>query len=279
MATQTTITTPKGLHLDVLGFSPAEVIPNWIGLTASTRAGVVEGDEPAVRVPFLNFDDDATFVAEGTPITEADPDASEVVIATGKVAVLAKVSREQYEQDGAASLLSDSVRRSILRKANGAFVAQVAPTAPAMNPPAGLLNLGITDGGTIAADLDELVDAIATIENADGTATSIIASPAAWAALSKLKTGTGSAQSLLGAGTDAPIRQLLGLPVQVTKAVPTGQLLVLDQGAVLSAYGEVKLAVSDQAYFGSDSIGLRATFRFGQQVVDGDRVVKLSVTA
>ncbi len=37
------------------------------------------------------------------------------------------------------------------------------------------------------------------------------------------------------------------------------------------------LATSQQFYFDSDSIGVRATFRFGQKIADPARVVKLTV--
>ena len=69
----------------------------------------MDGDEPAVRVPYADCDDDAGFIDEGEEITEAEPDSTEVVIHTGKVAVLAKISREQYNTGSAATLLSDSV--------------------------------------------------------------------------------------------------------------------------------------------------------------------------
>ena len=54
-------------------------------------------------------------------------------------------------------------------------------------------------------------------------------------------------------------------------------VLVVDS-AVLSAYGQVQVAVSEDAYFTSDSVGVRATWRFGQKIVDIARVVKLTVT-
>jgi len=41
-------------------------------------------------------------------------------------------------------------------------------------------------------------------------------------------------------------------------------------------YGQVQLATSQD--FDSDSIRLRATFRFGAKIADVERVVKLAVT-
>jgi hypothetical protein len=45
-----------------------------------------------------------------------------------------------------------------------------------------------------------------------------------------------------------------------------------------SVYGQVQLVTSQDFYFDSDSIRLRATFRFGAKIADVERVVKLAVT-
>ncbi|KAA0112064.1 phage major capsid protein [Mycolicibacterium sp. P1-5] len=92
------------------------------------------------------------------------------------------VSREILAQPDAAQLLNAAVRKAMTRKANRAYLAQVAPVAPATRPPAGIINQTITDGGALGSELDGLVDAIAAIEDAGGTATNILASPSAWAA-------------------------------------------------------------------------------------------------
>jgi hypothetical protein len=47
---------------------------------------------------------------------------------------------------------------------------------------------------------------------------------------------------------------------------------------LLSVYGQVQLATSQDFYFDSDSIGLRPTFRFGAKIADVERVVKRAVT-
>lgn len=274
----TTLSTPKAMHLDVRGVDPADLIPEALIIQASTRAGFVEGDEPAVRVPHLDFDDDAAFVDEGATITEADPDYAETVVHTGKVAVLAKVSREQWRHDNSGNLISTAMRRSLLRKANGAFLTQAAPGAGATAPPAGLLSLSPTAGGTVTDDLDAVADAVATIETAWGQATHIIMSPDSYATISKLKMSDGSNASLVGAGVDAPQRSLLGLPVITTPSMPDSSMLVLDRAAVLSAYGQVEVATSEDRYFDSDSLGVRVTFRFGQKLVDAARVVEVTVT-
>lgn len=273
------ITTPvtKAMAFDVQGFAPQEVVPEALLNLTSTRVGFVEGDEPSVRVPYVGFDDDAGFVAEGADIPEADPDYSEAVIYTGKIAVLARVSREQMSHNRASEIVSSSMRNAIVRKANAAYLAQVAPTPPAVTPPAGLLNLAPTAGGTLGTDLDKLIEALATIEAASGTPSHFIASPDAWSTLSKLKAATGSNVGLIGAGVEAAERRLLGVPVLVSSAMTAKTILALDKDAVLSASGELQVAVSEDAYFGSDSVGVRVTWRFGQTIADVARVVKVTM--
>lgn len=279
MATETTTTSAVGWSPDVVAYAAEDVIPDALVLQCSSVLGNIEGDEPLLRVAYVD-DAAADFVAEGTAIPEADPSLSEVVVATGKVAQLVRMSREQYQTGQAAGKISDSVRRAVTRRANQAFLSQAAPTAPAVTPPAGLVNVaGITNGGAVATSLDKLVDIVAGIEAADGTATHVLLSPTAWASLAKFKAASGSAVSLLGAGVEPAERRILGVPVIVTSALTGNAGLVLDRNAVASAVGAVQVAVSDQVYFASDSVGVRCTWRFGATVVKPARVARFTVTA
>lgn len=109
-----TTNSAKVFHADVIGVAPTEVIPDALVVQPSTKAGAVEGDEPAVRVPFVEIPSaDVGFLPEGDDIDEASPDSPEVLTHTGEIAVLVKVSREQYGQGSAASMLSDAVRRAL----------------------------------------------------------------------------------------------------------------------------------------------------------------------
>lgn len=278
MAIHTTPDAAKAWAPDIAAFRALDTIPESLLLRTSTVAGAIEGDEPLLLVPYVG-DVEAQFVAEGDPITEDDVTLGQVPVATAKVAHLLKLSRELMAQPNASENIMNAARRAVVLKANEAYIAQVAPTSPAVTPPAGLLNIpGITDGGTVADNLDAVVDAIAGIEAAGGTATHVIASPSAWASMAKFKTGTGSAASLLGAGTNDAVRTLLDVPVLVTPAMTEDTMLVVDQSAIVSAVGDIQVAQSEHAFFGSDSIAVRVTWRFGQNVVAPKRVVKLVVT-
>ena len=95
--------------------------------------------------------------------------------------------------------------------------------------------------------------------------------------MSKFKQATDINVSLVGAGTTAPTRTLLNVPVLVSNSMTDGTVLVLDRNSVLSVYGDVQLATSTDYYFGSDNVALRATSRFGAKIADTSRVVKLTV--
>jgi hypothetical protein len=132
-------------------------------------------------------------VAEAATIAESTPTLSEVTVFTGKVAQSVRLSAEQYGRVDAASLLTDIVRRAVTNATLIAYLSQVAPTGPAVTPPARLLNVAdITNGGAVATTLDNIVNARTSIAVAGGNAPHTIASPAARASLSKLKTATGS---------------------------------------------------------------------------------------
>lgn len=171
-----------------------------------------------------------------------------------------KISREQLSQPNISAVITQEVNRAMQGKVNWAALQQPAPVSPAVYPPAGLMAYAV-DGGTIADDLDSVIDAVASIEALGGSATNIIAAPDAWAAIAKLKDETTSNRSLIGAGTESAQRSLLSIPVRVTSAMPTKKILILDKTKTLSAYGALNVAVSDQVYFGSDNIGIRATLR------------------
>lgn len=279
MATETTLTSSKAWAPDENVFNPGDAVPDALILTHSNVTGVIEGDLPVLRVAYVD-DAAATVSVEGTPLDEANPGLAEVIVYTAKITQLVRLSNEQYRQEGTAQELSESVQRAIIAKSNSLFVAQVAPTSPAMAPAAGLLNVaGIEDGGAVAGNLDGLVDLIATLEANGSTPTGILLSPLAWASLRKFKTATGSELGILGAGTDDAEKRLLGLPVTVTGALGTNTGLVIDRNAIVSAVGPVRVETNESVYFNSDSVAVRATWRTGHNIVRPDRIGKFTVTA
>lgn len=278
MATShTTTNSAKAWAPDVSTFAAADVVPDALIMQTSTVLGSVEGDAPLVRVGYV---DDAAvqITAEGEVIPEAEPELAEVTVATSKVTQMLRVSREQYFQPATAGELSASVQRAVTNFANEIYLKQPAPTAPAVAPAAGLLNVaGIVNGGAVDTDLDALIDLVASLEGNKAQPTHILLDPVGWASLRKIRTADGWNTNLLGAGTSDAQRMLLDLPVIVSSAMPASTGLVVDKSAIVSAVGKVQLAVSEDAYFASDSVALRCTWRFGQNLVKPDRIGKFTV--
>lgn len=277
MATQTTLSSQYAWRPDQSTFHAADVIPEALILQTSTVSGQIDGDEPSLHVAYVD-DADAEFVAEAAEIDESDPNMSEVIVHTGKISQLVRLSREQWYQEGTAIELRRSVSRAIIKRADQAFLAQVVPTPPAVQPPAGLLNIaGVADGGDVSGDLDTLVDLIAELQAEGSMPSHIVVDPVGWAELRKLKTGTDYNSSLLGAGTTDAKPMLLSLPVLINRWASPYTGLVIDKTAVVSAVGDVKIAASEHTYFSSDSVALRATWRIGWNVVRPQRIGQFSI--
>lgn len=66
--------------------------------------------------------------------------------------------------------------------------------------------------------------------------------PLGWRRAAKLKAGTDFNSSLLGAGTTEAKPMLLSFPVIVDPAAPDSSRVVVEQSAVVSATGQVKVA-------------------------------------
>lgn len=277
MPTQTTTTSEYAWRPDQTAFHAADVVPESLILQTSTVAGQIEGDKPSLHVAYVD-DADATFTDEADEIDESDPDLAEVLVHTAKITQLVPLSNEQYSQEGTAQQLSQSVGRAIVKRADQAYLAQLAPTPPAVHPPAGLLHIpDVVEGEEILDNLDALVDLIAELEAEGSTPSHIVTDPRGWAQLRKLKTGTDYNSSLLGAGTTDAVPMLLSLPLLVNRWAPPFSGMVLDRTAVVSAVGQVKIATSEHAMFRSDGVLIRATWRIGWNIVRPNRIGKFTI--
>lgn len=277
--TVTTPTSAAAWRPDQFSFAPEDVVGDALLIGCSTKSGDVEGDAPVVRVAYIN-DDEAQFTPEGQEIPEAQPSLGETVVAVGKLSQLIRVSNEQYAKPQTAEQLARSAGRAIVRRADEAFLTEVKPTAPAVSPSTGLLNVaGIVDGPAITGSLDGLVDLIATLQVNRATPSHIIIDPTGWASFRKLKTAQDHNATLLGAGVTDAAQLVLSLPVVVNAAMPAGTGLVIDRNAVVSAYGPIRVATSADAYFTHDSMGLRVTWSIGQSVVRPERIGKFTIGA
>src|ERR1700752_3963142 len=127
MSTITTTTVAQGWRPDEEFFPPGHVVPTALTIQPATLAGSVDGDPPAVRVAFVDDDESAAYVAEGSDITEHDPDLNEIVVKTKKISRLVNLSNEQYRQTETASQLAQSVARDLVRKADSSYIDDTTP--------------------------------------------------------------------------------------------------------------------------------------------------------
>jgi len=278
---KTTVSATEAWRPNVSVHSADDVIPDALVLQTSTVSGAIQGDEPTLRVAYVD-DAQADFVAEGEVIPESEPTLAEAVIRTGKVSVLVPLSREQFGQDGTDKRIAASVARAVTTKANWAYLRQpvgVDPeddegnAIPTWHAPQGILtNPGLIVGDNVTTSLDPIVDALAEVEANGATPSHIVTDPHGWAYLRKLKTATDTNVSLIGAGVTDALPMLFNLPVIVTPAVPTNSLAVLDSTAIVSAVSQLEVAVSEHAYFNRDSIACRCTWRFGAQLMRPNRI-------
>lgn len=261
-------------------FDADKVLAESLYVSATTQGGVIQGDEPSLRVAYVDDADSAGFVAEGAEIPVSDPALGEKIVQTRKIARLVKVSREMYYQDNTGSKMAESVKNDLIKKMDRALIEQAAPQAPEIAPSTGLIHTtGIVEGDEIGDNLDPLVDLLAELQSNDATPSVIVIDPLAYASLFKMKTATGSNQGLLSPATNGLTGTPLGLPVQVSNALPAHSGLVIDKAAVISAYSQVEINTSLEAEFKSDSVLVRATVRVGHVVVRPSRLGTFTVAA
>jgi HK97 family phage major capsid protein len=274
-------TEQKSLYPDET-FDYREAVPSALiaNPLVTTVAGMIEGDKPQVRVPFIKTDPTSGFVKEGAVINNGGGELDEVLITTGKIATIVTQSNESASFQTASQLIAAGVSRSIITSADQAFLNNPKATDPAeQNGPVGILNAtGIT---TLSTNADKIVDAIADakagIGTNGGTPSAIIVNYATEAILRKLALNSG--EKVLGSPSQAGQLTVFDLPVIVNNAMPDSQLFLTSAFEIVAAVGPVQLATSGDALFNSDSLVRRATWRIGAKAIHPDRLALLTITS
>ena len=275
MAETQTTNDLKGLYPDK-SFKYSEAVPSALIVDPRivTVAGVIEGDAPTIRVPYIKTDPTSGFVAEGAEIADGGGTLDEVLIATGKIATIVRQSNESASFESASQLIAAGVSRSIVTSADTAFLNNTGDGPKGILTDTGLIALEATVADNTA--LDAIADAKAKIGANGGTATALVMNHGTEAMFRKMKTSEGLV--LLIDPTRGDALTLHGLPVIVNKAMPDNTILVASAAEIVAAVGDVKLTTSDQALFTYDSIIRRATWRIGAKAVHPDRLAKITIT-
>ena len=255
----------------------AETAPDALVLNSlvATKGPVISGDAPSARLAFVSEDVAANIVKEGQQIAEGDPALSELIVRTSKIAVLSNMSNESYESAVASSLVTESARRAVTKKADAVLLAN----AVTEGQPTGLANLEgiVTIAGGKYADLNPILEAIGSVAANGATPTALVMNYATWTQLLKLTAKDG--RSLISpdvANAAQPV--LFGVPVVLNAAAPADSVLVLDAAEIVASYSAVTNAVSTDALFAYDSVQIRLTMRLGFGVIRPNRIAKVTFT-
>ena len=249
-----------------------EVVPEALLFKITSVLGEVEGDAPRVKIPYIKTDPEVGFVPEGGEISTDEPELDEVEINTGKLAVISTVTNEAAAHKTATDMISQSMRRAIVRKADMALFGNSGAS------PTGLANLpDIQSGFNLdGQSFDAIAEAIVALQSEDANPSHIVTSPAVWGNLLNLKAAKDSNTPLVGSPSQAVGSSLFGIPLIVSTAVPQGKLFVLDQAQILSVASDIRANSSEGAYFSHDITAYRATWRIGWAMVHPERLAMVT---
>ena len=255
-------------------FYPAQTIaPDALIFSQTSVGGTISGDGPVARIPYIKDGLDAAIVAEGTRITETDPDLSEMYVHTHKIAILTPISNEAADHTQTTSLIQAGMVKAITDKADRLLL---------QGDEAGIKGLALTpdmiDAGDInaATGLNPLLDAIGKVGDNGGSPTGIIMGYSTWASLLKL-TDRNDRPLIATDMANSPTPAIYGIPIILNMQTPAGTILLNDSSQVLSAASQAAVATSDQAYFANDSLAIRVTMRLGFGVLRPNRLARLTV--
>jgi HK97 family phage major capsid protein len=232
-------------------------------------ATVVQTGSKTFRIPMVNADPQAAWVAEGAEIAVSDAVLAELDVTPSKVAGLTLITNELAADSSpeAAQVVGDGLARDIARRLDEAFFGALASPAPAglESLPTTTGNAQIVAAGTSFADLDAFAEAQALAENVGATVTAFVAHPTDALALAQLKGGTALATPLLSQDPTQPSRrQIFGTPLLVSPAVTPGHVWALDGSRnFVVLRQDATVDIDPSPFFTSDRTAVRGIMRVG----------------
>ncbi len=248
---------------------------------ATQVSTVVQTGSHEHRVPIVNADPSASWVAEVAEIPTSELDVSELTIVPAKLAGLSVISAELAKDSSpaAATAVGAGLARDLARKLDAAYFG--ALLSPAPSGLGALVGVTAVSAGASYTDLDPFLEALSKAEELGAVIGAFVTSPAVALTLSKIKGATGSKVPLLQPDPASPSgRVISGVPLYVSPAVEAGtvwavprdrSIVVVRQGATVEA--------DASPYFSSDRVAVRAILRVGLAYPQPEAVIKVSVTA
>ncbi|WP_454859087.1 phage major capsid protein [Promicromonospora soli] len=249
--------------------------------------GAVESSN-VFRVPVVTTDPTAAWTAEGAAISQSSPVLDQEEAPYRKLAALTIVSNEMArDSDPAAQeFVGQGLARDIARKMDLAFFGTNA-AEPTLQPQ-GLEDVtGVTeiDAGASLSSLDPFTEGALNVAGLGDPSVRLawVANPADALALATLKDEATSNRALLAPTANdpdgMPIYTIAGAPLYISPAVTAGTVWGIPSGRVLIAVRQdATLERSADAYFGSDSVGLRCITRVAFAYPHAAAIQKVTVT-
>ena len=238
-----------------------------------------------VRVPRIASGVSAGFVAEGAQIADGDVAFDEVTLLPSTLKglkVLVKLSNELIRTSVVG--LESVLRTRLVTDVANALDSALWDGTGTSNTVKGILRQsGIATGVLDLTDPDSLIDGLATAQGNKVTPSHWVMTAASFAALRKIKVGTGDRRYVIDPNTiqDGTALRLLGLPVVVSDNVPNvsgkARVALVDFSKVVVARdvdAEVKLL--DQTWGDYDSTGIRVVSRWDTALLQAKAVTLLT---
>lgn len=256
----------RPLRADALAFNPA------VATTVATSS-------TTFHVPVVTDDVAATWPGEGQQINVDDPGITELVVTPAKCAALTRVSNELANDSSpsAQEIVGRSIAASLTSEVDKAFFGDLAAPAAAGIGSLGFGDISYVNAATFA-NLDPFAEALAECEQQGGRVTAFVTDPATALDLATLKVATGSLAPLLGVdATNGTARQILGVPLFVSRHVEAGVCWALDASTVITVLREgVQLAISHDSRFDYDQVAIRGIVRVGFAFPAPRRIIRIS---
>ncbi|MBF6213827.1 phage major capsid protein [Nocardia puris] len=229
---------------------------------AFQTTSVLNTDTHTSKFPIVTADPAAAWTPEGEEITPDDSEFDELEVTPRKVAGLTIVSNELAHDSNPSALnvVGSGLVRSIVAKVDAAFFASVTANGP---DGIGSTNHQFVDASGGIANTDPFAEAISKASTVGAVLTSFVAHPSTILTLSKLKEMTGSNRPLLGPDPSRPgASTVQGVALIPSPYVTDGDIWGIPRDFTFTVLRQgTSLAVSEDAYFSSDRVGVRATMR------------------
>jgi HK97 family phage major capsid protein len=279
-ATQPTLTAAEVAKLLV---APLEQTSTFL----SAGPQIIDSSGP-VRVPRIAQGAAAAFVAPGTQIADSNVTFDEVQLLPSDlrgIKSLTKLSNELVRQaTHTVGALDQVISTRLVTDVSNVLDAALWDGGGASSTIKGVLRqTGIQTGVLVLTDPDSLIDGLATAQANHVSPTHWVMTPAAFAAIRKVKVGTGDRRYVIDPSTiqNGTAFQLFGLPVIVTDFIPNAsgkaRVALIDFSKVVVARDQnPTVAVLDQTFGDYDTIGIRVTARFDVGLLQAKAVTLLT---